>query len=139
MRSPRSAFSTLPTGLSGHCQAGNSNARCSPGCFCRTPRVILLDEPFRAVDAPTVTDLIGLIRRWHQEGRTVIAALHDIDQVRENFDNTLLIAREAIAWGKTRDVLTWDNLSAARHAVASWEEHAHICERKEPAEERETA
>ena len=102
-------------------------------------RVILLDEPFRAVDAPTVTDLIGLIRRWHQEGRTVIAALHDIDQVRETFDNTLLIAREVVAWGQTRDVLTWDNLSAARHAVASWEEHAHICERKEPAEERETA
>jgi len=102
-------------------------------------RLILLDEPFRAVDAPTVTDLIGLIRRWHQEGRTVIAALHDIDQVRANFDDTLLIAREVVAWGKTRDVLTWDNLAAARHAVASWEEHAEICGRDEKAEERERA
>jgi zinc/manganese transport system ATP-binding protein len=102
-------------------------------------RLILLDEPFRAVDAPTVTDLIGLIRRWHQEGRTLIAALHDIDQVRANFDNTLLIAREVVAWGPTRDVLTWDNLAEARHAVASWEEHAEICERNEAAKEREPA
>ena len=46
-------------------------------------KVILLDEPFRAVDTKTVADLIALIERWHREGRTVLAALHDIEQVRE--------------------------------------------------------
>ena len=47
--------------------------------------LILLDEPFRAVDAKTIADLIALILRWHGEGRTVIAALHDIEQVRAHF------------------------------------------------------
>ena len=68
--------------------------------------LILLDEPFRAVDAKTVADLIALILRWHGEGRTVLAALHDIEQVRAHFPTTLLLAREVVAWGETRKVLT---------------------------------
>jgi zinc/manganese transport system ATP-binding protein len=96
-------------------------------------QLILLDEPFRAVDAKTVADLIQLIRRWHKEGRTVIAALHDIEQVRAHFDKTLLLAREVVAWGDTPKVLTQDNLAKARHGVETWEEHAAVCERDEPA------
>ena len=102
-------------------------------------RLILLDEPFRAVDAKTVADLILLIRRWHDEGRTVIAALHDIEQVRAHFDKTLLLAREVVAWGDTRTVLTPENLAKARHAVEVWEEHAGICERHDEVKEREPA
>ena len=92
-------------------------------------RLILLDEPFRAIDAKTVADLLALIRGWHEEGRTVIAALHDLPQVRANFRNSLLLARDAVAWGDTRKVLTPANLAKARHAVEGWEDHAEICER----------
>jgi zinc/manganese transport system ATP-binding protein len=102
-------------------------------------RLILLDEPFRAVDARTVAHLIALIERWHREGRTVIAALHDIEQVRAHFDKTLLLARELVAWGDTRDVLTPENLAKARHTIEVWEEHPEICERGEAAKEREPA
>lgn len=35
--------------------------------------VILLDEPFTAIDERTVQDLIALVLRWHAERRTVIA------------------------------------------------------------------
>jgi len=102
-------------------------------------RLILLDEPFRAVDARTVAHLIALIERWHREGRTVIAALHDIEQVRAHFGKTLLLARERVAWGDTRDVLTPENLAKARHTIEVWEEHPEICERGEAAKEREPA
>jgi zinc/manganese transport system ATP-binding protein len=98
--------------------------------------LILLDEPFRAVDARTVAHLIALIERWHREGRTVIAALHDIEQVRAHFGKTLLLARELVAWGKTRHVLTPENLAKARHTIEVWEEHPEICERGEEAKER---
>lgn len=100
-------------------------------------RLILLDEPFRAVDARTVAHLIALIERWHREGCTVIAALHDIEQVRAHFDKTLLLARELVACGDTRDVLTPKNLAKARHTIEVWEEHPEICERGEAAKERE--
>ena len=73
------------TARSARSPAASSSACCSPGCCCRTRALILLDEPFRAVDTKTVADLIALILRWHGEGRTVIAALHDIEQVRAHF------------------------------------------------------
>ena len=95
--------------------------------------LILLDEPFRAVDTKTVADLIALILRWQSEGRTVLAALHDIEQVRAHFPTTLLLAREVVAWGETRKVLTPANLAKSRQLVEAFDEHAEICERDERA------
>ena len=66
-------------------------------------RVILLDEPFNAIDTRTVHDLIAVIRRWHGESRTVLAVLHDLDLVREHFPRTLLLRPRAGGWGETRD------------------------------------
>jgi len=94
-------------------------------------KVILLDEPFRAVDTKTVADLIALIERWHREGRTVLAALHDIEQVRAHFAHTLLLAREVVAWGETRYVLTPVNLAKSRQLTEAFDAHAHVCERDE--------
>ena len=73
-------------------------------------RVIILDEPFTAIDERTAADLLDLVRHWHGEGRTVMMALHDIDLVKANFPKTLLLAREPVAWGPTREVLTAENL-----------------------------
>src|SRR5215212_5868880 len=56
--------------------------------------LILLDEPFTAIDAKTTADLLDLVRRWHEEARTVVAVLHDLEVVRRVFPRTLLIARE---------------------------------------------
>ncbi len=90
-------------------------------------RVIILDEPFTAIDARTTRDLLGLVIRWHGEGRTVIAVLHDFDQVRAHFPETLLIAREMIAWGPTKTTMTPENLLKARAMAESWDEDAEIC------------
>ena len=89
--------------------------------------LILLDEPFTALDARTVADLVVLVERWHGEGRTVVAVLHDLDQVRRHFPDALLLARECIAWGPTAGVLTEANLHRARHMAESWDPHADYC------------
>jgi zinc/manganese transport system ATP-binding protein len=101
--------------------------------------IILLDEPFRAVDTKTVADLIALILRWHGEGRTVLAALHDIEQVRAHFPATLLLAREVVAWGETRKVLTAANLAKSRQLVEAFDEHAGVCAQDGEARERQPA
>jgi zinc/manganese transport system ATP-binding protein len=90
-------------------------------------RVIVLDEPFNAVDAKTSADLFDLVRRWHGEKRTVLTALHDIDFVRANFPETLLLAREPVAWGNTTTVLTPENLLTARRMCEAFDEHAAEC------------
>src|SRR5262249_11021855 len=75
--------------------------------------IVLLDEPFAGVDATTSDDLLGLMRRWHDEGRTVLVALHDLEQVLAIFPETLLLARKAIAWGETVAALAPENLVKA--------------------------
>jgi zinc/manganese transport system ATP-binding protein len=98
--------------------------------------LILLDEPFRAVDTKTIDHLIALIERWHGEGRTILAALHDMEQVRAHFPTTLLLAREVLAWGDTHDVLTPANLARSRQITEAFDAHAPVCERNDE-EERE--
>jgi len=76
--------------------------------------LVLLDEPYGAIDAASVRDLATLVRQWHDEGRTVIAVLHDLAHVRQEYPETLLLARELVARGETASVLTTANLQRAR-------------------------
>src|SRR3712207_3543907 len=89
--------------------------------------VILLDEPFTAIDAKTTSDLLDLVRRWHAEERTVLAVLHDLEVVKRIFPETLLIARAPVAWGRTGEVLNPANLLKARRMVEAFDPHAHVC------------
>jgi zinc/manganese transport system ATP-binding protein len=90
-------------------------------------RLIVLDEPFNAIDARTSADLLTLVRRWHAEKRTVLAALHDMDIVRANFPETLLLARGQVAWGATAEVLTTENLLEARRMCEAFDDSAAAC------------
>ena len=90
-------------------------------------RVIVLDEPFNAIDAKTCADLLELVQRWHSEKRTVLAALHDLDVVKANFPETLLLAREPVAWGATASVVTPENMLKARRMCEAFDEQAEAC------------
>ncbi|WP_372423931.1 zinc ABC transporter ATP-binding protein AztA [Salinarimonas chemoclinalis] len=89
--------------------------------------LILLDEPFTAIDAKTTADLLGLVRRWHDEDRTVVTVLHDIEMVRGTFPRTMLIARELVAHGETDAVLGPENLLLARRMVEAANDRAPVC------------
>ncbi|HWV96961.1 MAG TPA: ABC transporter ATP-binding protein [Xanthobacteraceae bacterium] len=90
-------------------------------------RLIVLDEPFNAIDAKTSADLLQLVKQWHAEGRTVLAALHDMDLVRDHFPETLLLARGAVGWGETPQVLTPENLLTARQMCEAFDDEAAAC------------
>ena len=68
------------------------------------------------------------LRRWKGEARTVIAVLHDLDQVRAHFDQTLLLAREPVAWGATAEVLQAAHLFRARQMAVAWDDALPPCE-----------
>lgn len=90
-------------------------------------QVIVLDEPFTAIDARTTRDLLEIVLRWHGEGRTLIAVLHDFEQVRAHFPQSVLLARELIAWGPTETALAPENLLKARAMAEAWDETADMC------------
>ena len=96
-------------------------------------RLIVLDEPFNAIDAKTSADLLALVKRWHGEGRTVLAALHDMELVRNHFPETLLLARGPVAWGATADVLTNENLLVALRMCEAFDDSAAACAEDVPS------
>jgi len=94
-------------------------------------KIILLDEPFTAIDARTSQDLLAVIHRWHADHRTVIAVLHDFEQIRAHFPRTLLLAREVIAWDRTDIAMSDENLLRARAMAEHWDETSPLCDAKE--------
>lgn len=72
--------------------------------------VLLLDEPFAGLD-PNASQLLGeLIHQLASEGRLILASHHDMNTVEDLFNQTLLLNKEVIDFGKTSTTLTKDVL-----------------------------
>lgn len=102
-------------------------------------QLILLDEPFSAMDSKTTVALLGLIAQWHAQGRTVVVVVHDEAQVIAHFPHTLLLARELVAWGDTAEVLTEPHLRQARALAEAWDDDAALCDMDTPLAEAPAA
>jgi zinc/manganese transport system ATP-binding protein len=89
--------------------------------------ILLLDEPFAAIDSRTTADLLQVLLDWHKAGKTVVAVVHDLPQVKALFPEVLLLARECIAWGPTPTVMTEDNLRKADGLARQWHDHGEVC------------
>ena len=90
--------------------------------------VLLLDEPFSAIDQRTTADLVSLLHSWNRKGKTVLAVLHDLQQVRAAFPRTLMLARELVACGATDEVLTPENLRRLHVMPEAPDDDAPVCE-----------
>jgi len=66
--------------------------------------VILLDEPFTGLDAPSAERLEALLGELTAQGRGVMIATHDVDQAR-GWDRVLCLNRRQIAFGAPVEVL----------------------------------
>lgn len=60
------------------------------------PEIILLDEPFSAVDCKTLMYLIEQIQKWHAQKKTILVVLHDFDLVQQYFDECIFIAENFV-------------------------------------------
>jgi ABC-type Mn2+/Zn2+ transport system ATPase subunit len=73
--------------------------------------VLLLDEPYVGLDAPSVDLLDELLGRLAAEGRALLIATHDVDQARE-WERVLCLNRRQVAFGAPEDVLSRQTLEA---------------------------
>jgi len=80
--------------------------------------VLLLDEPFTGLDRTAKAALAVVLRRLAGEGRLVVASHHDLDTVRDIYDEALLLRCSPIAYGPVAEVFTEPNLTAAFGALA---------------------
>lgn len=80
----------------------------------RNAQVIILDEPFAAVDEDTQESLLPILKQWHEEGRTILIVLHDEELVKRLVPETLILGRSVVAWGPTAEVYNADNMRQAQ-------------------------
>ncbi len=70
------------------------------------PRLLLLDEPTRGLDAATKAELVDVWRGWLAEGAAVLLVTHDVELAAMIADRTIMLSGgEVIAAGTTREVL----------------------------------
>jgi ABC-type Mn2+/Zn2+ transport system ATPase subunit len=69
-------------------------------------RVLLLDEPFTAVDIRTERLIIDLLPQQRDRGATVLIATHDLDAITTVCDRVVLINRTVLAYGEISEVFT---------------------------------
>lgn len=75
------------------------------------PQVLLLDEPFAAIDAETTRKLIALLLDWHKKGKTIICVLHDLLLIKKYFPESMLLAGKCLGRGHTHELFEQKLLS----------------------------
>lgn len=61
--------------------------------------IFLLDEPFTGLDRFSTAELTHILLNWRAQGRTVVAAVHDIELARAHFAEGVVLAGKLIAAG----------------------------------------
>jgi manganese/iron transport system ATP-binding protein len=82
--------------------------------------ILLMDEPFAGVDAPSQEAILEIIERLHGQGVTILVSTHDLNLAVERFDRLALLNRQLIAYGPPQQAVTPENLAAAYGGQALW-------------------
>lgn len=73
-------------------------------CMVQEAQYIFLDEPFVGIDMLSEKVIMTVIRKWKEEGKTILMVNHDLSKVKEYFDQVILVKHTIVASGKTEDV-----------------------------------
>ncbi len=78
------------------------------------PKLMLLDEPTQHLDVGRQIELIALLQRLNNRGITILAAIHDLNLVSDNFSSGILLTPEP-SWmaGPVPELLRHDVLERA--------------------------
>lgn len=82
-------------------------------CLVQEADYILLDEPFVGIDSVSEEIIMNTLRDLKKAGKTVLIVHHDLSKVPHYFDQVLLVNREVIAFGSTKEAFTEANLKEA--------------------------
>jgi ABC-type Mn2+/Zn2+ transport system ATPase subunit len=77
------------------------------------PHILLMDEPFTGIDAPTQEATLELLDRLNHDHITVMVSTHDLDMAARRFEQVLLLNRRLVAFGPAEQVFRPENLRQA--------------------------
>jgi manganese/iron transport system ATP-binding protein len=82
--------------------------------------ILLMDEPFTGVDAPSTEAILEIIERLRDRSVTVLVSTHDLNLAVERFDRLALLNHKMIAYGPPQEVINPQTLAAAYGGHALW-------------------
>jgi iron complex transport system ATP-binding protein len=94
------------------------------------PRIMLLDEPTQHLDIGRQIEVIKLLKRLNQSGITIVAAIHDLSVVRDNFAKSIMLMDQHCVVGLTSEIMQPRLLESAFNVDA--EALRQYCETPQP-------
>ncbi|PWC15751.1 ABC transporter [Brenneria roseae subsp. americana] len=79
--------------------------------------IILLDEPFTGIDSQTTQTLLTILQQLHEEGRTILTVLHDLELVEQHFPQVLQLINGSHRWGNRQQIFASQPTSASAAPV----------------------
>ena len=101
-----SYFERSPFDLSG----GEKRRVAIAGILAIEPDILVLDEPTAGLDPKGVSDLMGLVVKMHEMGKTIILVTHDMDVVMKYCEKVFVLKRgELVFEGNPYQLFALDN------------------------------
>lgn len=82
--------------------------------------ILLMDEPFSGVDAPSQETILEILDRLHSQGVTLLVSTHDLNLAVQRFDRLALLNQRLVAYGPPHEVVTPGSLASAYGGQALW-------------------
>ncbi len=96
---------------------GNQQKVVISRAFSTLPKVVILDEPTRGIDASARGDIYAIIQQLKKEGVAILLISSDFEEIVELADRAVTMYQGSINHRFSKDEITLDNLTAASFAV----------------------
>jgi len=70
--------------------------------------IYFLDEPFAGIDAASAKQVLQTLHTLRDNGKTLLVVHHDLESVSTDFDAVILINKQLIGYGPTKEMFTPD-------------------------------
>lgn len=80
-------------------------------CLLGNPEILILDEPTNGLDPVGIAEIRELIKKLHQEGKTIIMASHLLDEVEKVCTHVAILKKgDLVATGHVNEILATEDI-----------------------------
>ncbi|EHL19413.1 metal ABC transporter ATP-binding protein [Peptoanaerobacter stomatis] len=86
--------------------------------LCQDAKLLIMDEPLAGVDKVSEKIIMNKVKNLKKDGKTIICVHHDLNTIKEYFDNIVMINKFFVAGGDINNYFTKENIDKTYKEVA---------------------